>query len=204
MVKVVKKSNDLKIESVTLDSIKPDPQNVRVHPEENIQAIMRSLTANGQLKPIVVWRGIIIAGNGTYESAKRLGWSHIQIVRCDGLDENQVKAYAIADNKTTDMSHFDFEMLASVMRDLQANNLDLSLTGFQNFEVEPLLQAEWNPGEVGEMPEGSSQSGKKISFTDEQWEVIEQALTKIRETESEFSTESDADALTALCYRFAE
>jgi len=72
----------LQTESVPIDSVKPHPKNMRLHDQANIDAIAASLSAFGQTKPIVVWRyNLIIAGCGTHEAAKELGWTHIQIIQ---------------------------------------------------------------------------------------------------------------------------
>ena len=71
----------LDIQRVPLDSIHPDPANVRLHEERGLDAIRGSLARFGQQKPIVVDRkGTIRAGNGTYVAAKALGWEAIHVV----------------------------------------------------------------------------------------------------------------------------
>lgn len=136
-----KKKSELRIEMVRIKSIKPHPQNSRIHSKQNLEAIQKSLDKFGQQKPIVVWRNLIIAGNGTYQAACDLDWKQIDIVRADYLSENDAIAYMIADNKTTDMSEFDYEVLALQMRSLAGEGEDLSATGFQSFEIEPMLDA---------------------------------------------------------------
>lgn len=191
----------LEIEVVDIDSVVPHPRNVRVHPEDNIQAIMKSLTTFGQMKPIVVdSEGQVIAGNGTLESAKRLKWTQIQIVRVN-LPPAEAEAFAIADNKTCDLSEFDYQKLATVMREIESQGIDLDTTGFQSFEREPLLQAEWNPGEAGDMP--TDEPGTHtVKFTDEQWQLVQEAINAAKEQLSEhYDTESDAAAIAAYCYQ---
>ena len=78
----------------------PDPANARKHSSRNLSAIKASLLRFGQQKPIVVdSQGVIIAGNGTWEAAKALGWKTIE-VKVSQLEGSDRSAYAIADNKT--------------------------------------------------------------------------------------------------------
>ena len=59
-------STDMLVERVPLDSITPDPANVRLHSDTNLDAIKGSLARFGQQKPIVVdQQGLVRAGNGT-------------------------------------------------------------------------------------------------------------------------------------------
>jgi|SRR5271155_497071 len=95
------------IQSVPIDSIYPDPANVRLHPEKNIQIIKASLQRFGQQKPVVVdQKGIIRAGNGTYAAAKALGWTHIDVVYTQ-LTGPDAAAYAIADNRSAELAEWD-------------------------------------------------------------------------------------------------
>jgi hypothetical protein len=199
--KLIKKpAPKLSVEEVEITTIKSHPRNVRVHPEDNIQAIMKSLDEFGQRKPLVVWKNFVICGNGTLESAKRLGWKAISITRCDDMNEDRAEAFAIADNKTTDMSEFDFEALASSLRNLEGKGIDLDVTGFQQYEREPLLQAEWNPGAPGEMP-ADEQGMKTLKFTDEEYQHIKEAIEFAKANLSEqYDTTTDAAALVAFCF----
>ncbi len=98
---------------VKIDSLNPDPDNARVHPENNLESICESLKAYGQVKPIVVRKKgrIIVAGNGTYEAAKQLGWSEIAAVIVD-MTDREAAGYGLADNRTAELAKWDFEVVA--------------------------------------------------------------------------------------------
>lgn len=129
----------MNVESVKLSEISPDPSNVRKHSDRNIEAIVASLRAFGQQKPIIVdRRGIILAGNGTYEAVKRLGWETIQIVRTE-LDGSQAALYAIADNRTAELAEWDMIALQAQLVSFRDEKLDLTLTGWNDVELAGLL-----------------------------------------------------------------
>ena len=110
----------LRVERVPLSSIHPDPANVRLHDERGLEAIKGSLARFSQQKPIVVDHdGVIRAGNGTYLAAKALNWTHLDIVRTD-LSDLEATAFAIADNRTSDLSAFDTTALAPLLEELRA------------------------------------------------------------------------------------
>jgi len=115
----------LNTELVPIADLAPDPANARKHGERNLKAIIDSLRAFGQQKPIVVdRRGVVIAGNGTLEAAKRLGWEEIAIVRTE-LEPTQATAFGIADNRTAELAEWDEEVLVSLLDSLDDETRDL-------------------------------------------------------------------------------
>src|SRR5262245_40635145 len=92
----------------------------------------------GQQKPVVVDQaGVIRAGNGTYFAAKALGWDTIDVVRTD-LEGLEAAAYAIADNRTSDLSTFDAAGLSKLLESLRAEDA-LAGVGFDEKEINRLL-----------------------------------------------------------------
>jgi DNA modification methylase len=130
----------LEIKRVPLDSIRPDPANVRLHDERNLDTIKGSLTRFGQQKPIVVDRqGIIRAGNGTYAAAKALGWDAIQVVESE-LAGLEATAYSIADNRSSDLSSFDNSSLSKLLDELRTEDALLGV-GYSSQEIDELLDS---------------------------------------------------------------
>jgi len=110
---------------VPLDSLRPDPQNVRRHDDRNLEAVRRSLASFGQQKPIVALRdGTVIAGNATLQAARDLGWEQIAVAWSD-LDPVQAKAYAIADNRTAELAEWDWDALAQQLEELGEAGFDV-------------------------------------------------------------------------------
>lgn len=126
----------MQTETVLIDSLSPDPANARKHDERNLAAIRDSLRAFGQQKPIVVdQREVVIAGNGTLEAAKGLGWTEIAIVRTT-LDQTQATAFGIADNRTAELAEWDDEVLRSLLDSMDDETRDL--LAFSDEEMDSL------------------------------------------------------------------
>jgi DNA modification methylase len=127
----------LKIETLQIKELTPDPANARQHDEKNLKAIQGSLNQFGQRKPIVITEaGVIVAGNGTVEAAKRLGWLEIQAVRVPGdWTPEQTKAFALADNRTAELAAWSPEVLASQLVELEAAGFEIEEFGFEKIEV---------------------------------------------------------------------
>jgi len=120
--------------TVAIDTLTPDPKNLRVHPEANKAAIRASLLEYGQQKPVSVDAGgVILAGNGTWEQAVGLGWKYLARVRTS-LDELKKRGWKIVDNRSSDLSEFDaMELQAELqaLSDLDFSGLDLGFTDEQ-------------------------------------------------------------------------
>lgn len=128
----------MKLETVPLDTLKPDPSNAREHSKKNLDAIEASLERFGQQKPIVVDEtGTVIAGNGTLEAAKALGWKKIAVVRTS-LKDGEAIAFALADNRTAELAEWDDRALAACLQ--QLNDEQMGSTGFAPNDLEELLK----------------------------------------------------------------
>lgn len=117
---------------VDLASLRPDPGNARLHPERNLEAIKASLDRFGQLKPVVALEdGTVVAGNGTYEAARRLGWAKLAAVRLKDADAERARAYALADNRTAELAEWDGARLVAAIEELEQAGEDPAALGFE-------------------------------------------------------------------------
>jgi ParB-like chromosome segregation protein Spo0J len=128
--------NKLRIETVAITKLQSDPDNARKHSEKNLKAIAGSLKRFGQRKPIVVTgANIVIAGNGTLEAAKSLGWSEIVVAYTpqDWAYED-ARAYALADNRTAELAEWNTDKLALQLIELDSVGYELDDVGFEKLE----------------------------------------------------------------------
>jgi len=147
----------MKLELVLIDDLDLDPRNARKHDAKNLKAIADSLEQFGQRKPIVVWGRTVVAGNGTMAAARTLGWREIQVARVpDDWSADQVKAYALADNRSAELAVWDEQVLASQLLELQEAEFDIELLGFE-LPVDEL--AEITEDEIPEQVEPKSKLG---------------------------------------------
>jgi len=132
----------MKIRMARIDELTPDPENANSHDEAGIERIAESYQRFGQQKPIVVdANGIVRAGNGQLEAAKRLGWQKIAIVETK-LTGAEATAFAIADNRSGEFSQWNSSRLASALEDLQAESRELlEATGFDQVDLDAMLES---------------------------------------------------------------
>lgn len=130
----------MQIESIEIDKLAEDPNNARLHNPRNLWAIKGSLAKFGQQKPIVVDKNnVVIAGNGTLRAAKDLGWQSIDIVRTE-LEGYQAAAFALADNRTSELAEWDLVQLKETVDSLKLNELEIDELAFDfdySFDDEP-------------------------------------------------------------------
>ena len=130
---------------IQITQLSLDPTNARKHSQRNLDAIAASLKKFGQRKPIVVHKGVVLAGNGTLEAAKTLGWTEIEVAEVPSdWDLDTAKAYALADNRTAELAEWDESELAKQLLELQDADWDITELGFEITKVldEPNFQPE--------------------------------------------------------------
>jgi site-specific DNA-methyltransferase (adenine-specific) len=117
---------------ISITDLSLDPKNARKHSARNLEAIAASLEKFGQRKPIVVHRGVVLAGNGTLEAAKSLGWTEIDVAEVpDDWDSETAKAYALADNRSAELAEWDESELAKQLLELQDADWNIEELGFE-------------------------------------------------------------------------
>ena len=146
-----------KVEIWPIERLTANPRNARIHAPEQIEQIRASLREFGWTMPVLVREnGMLIAGHGRLEAAKLEGITEVPTIVARGWTEAQCQAYAIADNRLTDASHWSEELLRLELGDLQAAGFDLALTGFDQDELDRLLVVEpeldADPDEAPEPP----------------------------------------------------
>lgn len=123
----------MRIETVPISALQKDPENARKHSKKNIDAIAGSLKKFGQRRPLVVWQQFVIAGNGTLEAAQQIGWTEIEITRVpEDWTHEEARAYAIADNRTSELAEWDDFLLSNQLVELDSVGFDIGEIGFDS------------------------------------------------------------------------
>ncbi|MHB8381592.1 MAG: site-specific DNA-methyltransferase [Candidatus Binataceae bacterium] len=141
-----------------------DPRNPRAHSPRQVRQIARSIEAFGFNVPVLVdGRSKIIAGHGRVLACKLLGWIEAPTISLEHLSDAQARAFMIADNRLTENSVWDDQLLAEQLKELSALNLDFSVeaTGFEMGEIDLRIEglttqtdADGSADDVAEVPTG--------------------------------------------------
>ena len=128
-------------ELVSIDKLIPYINNARTHSPEQINKLRSSLREFGFINPIIVDKELnIIAGHGRVLAAKAEGITNIPCVYVDYLTDAQKKAYIIADNRIAMDADWDEKLLRVELEALEGEMFDLSLTGFDEKELNDLFK----------------------------------------------------------------
>jgi DNA modification methylase len=129
----------MKVEMRPISSIRPYQNNPR-HNDAAVDAVAASIREFGWRVPIVCDEAmVIIAGHTRYKAALKLGLTMVPVHIAVGLTPDQVKAFRIADNQSSDLSDWDYDLLPIELNDLKASDFDLGLLGFDQDELARLL-----------------------------------------------------------------
>lgn len=128
------------IEQVKIDKLIPYAKNSRTHSDAQVAQIAASIKEFGFVNPVLIDEaGGIIAGHGRVMAARKLGIDEVPCIRLAHLNENQKRAYVIADNKLALNAGWDEKMLKLEIKDLELAEFDISLLGFDAEELENIL-----------------------------------------------------------------
>ena len=133
------KSPELKIEYLPVGDLKPYEKNARKHEDADVQTIVASIKEFGFDDPIGVWGddNLIVEGHGRLLAAKKLGMKTVPVIHLDHLTDEQRRAYALAHNKTAEMSEWDFDILGGELDDIF--DIDMEQFGFfDGIELPPI------------------------------------------------------------------
>ena len=134
----------LSIAYLSPDRLKPDPENARRHSARQIRQIADSIATFGFNVPILVDGDLnVIAGHGRLQAARRLRWSEVPTIQLERLSETQRRAFAIADNRLTEVAAWDDRLLAEQLLKLTsvALDFDIETIGFDISEIDLRIES---------------------------------------------------------------
>ena len=189
----------MKIELININKIIPYENNPRNN-DEAVEPVMNSIKEFGFKIPMVIdENNVIVAGHTRYKAAKKLNLKEVPCIVADDLNEEQIRAFRLADNKVSEIATWDYNILNFELE----NILDLDMTMF-DFEIENIDDTF---GTDFELEDGDKSELEQITFTlhNEQAEFIKYSLTKIEDyTETFGNTNKNGNALYELVKQWAE
>lgn len=133
----------LQYELIDVEKLIPYVNNSRTHTDEQIAKVMASIKEFGFLNPILITEdNVITAGHARLLAAQRLGLKQVPCIRENYLTPAQRKAYVIADNRLAMDAGWDEELLKVEIESLKGEEFDVSLTGFDDSELDDLFKSD--------------------------------------------------------------
>lgn len=117
----------MEIINYDIEDLKPYEKNARLHGNQDVEAIASSITEFGFNDPVGIWGddNIIVEGHGRVLAAKRLGLKTVPCIRLDHLNDEQRRAYALAHNRTAELSEWD-----EIIKDLELSDITIDMEQF--------------------------------------------------------------------------
>lgn len=148
----MKKNDDLKIIYKEIDELIPYINNPRNNTNA-VNAVASSIKNFGFKNPIVIDDGNeIINGHTRMLAAKKLGLTKVPCILADDLSDEEKKAFRLADNKTSELAEWDFDLLDIELKELDKMDFDFDMSDFGFEELEELedieaVEDDYNPDE---------------------------------------------------------
>jgi len=125
------------VELVDLGILKEADQNSRAHSPEQIDQIAASMTEFGWTIPVLVDENyVLIAGHARYLAAVQLGIKKAPVIMATGWSEAKKEAYQITDNRLSETSTWDTDILSNQIKRLNAAKFDMGFLDMSDFDVE--------------------------------------------------------------------
>jgi DNA modification methylase len=120
------------IEMVPRQSLRPDPKNPRKHPKRQLAQLSRVIARVGFLVPIIADEtDLIVAGAGRWAAAELLDLEEVPVIRASFVSEEDRRAFALADNRMSELSEWDEDLLRAELEHLFEQGFDITFTGFE-------------------------------------------------------------------------
>lgn len=137
-------SSDRKLAIVyrSIATLQPHVNNARTHSRSQLRKLKASIEEFGFANPILIQsNGMIIAGHGRVEAAKLLGMDEVPTICLENLNQDQIRAYVIADNRLAELAGWDKGLLQIELQHLLTLDLsfDVTITDFEVAEIDLIV-----------------------------------------------------------------
>jgi DNA modification methylase len=169
-------SSTLQIEVWPVDRLIPYARNARTHSDQQVAQIAASIAEFGFVNPVLVQPGGgIVAGHGRVLAARKLGRTEVPVIVLAHLNENQKRAFTLADNRLALNAGWDEQMLRLELEALAQSGYNLEVTGFDQQELEHLL-VELSQQALTDPDEAPTLQGEAVTEPGDLWLLGEHRL----------------------------
>lgn len=132
--------NELQIDYLHPDQLKVYHRQLRAPSKRQVQKTVRLIEDSGMLPPVVIDKeNTIIIGLHFVEAARNLKLDSIPIIKADHLTDEQVRTLRIAYDRIAEEAEWNKEELALEFQELKILIPDITITGFDQEEIDLTL-----------------------------------------------------------------
>ena len=156
----------MEIVKVDINELISPEYNPRQITDDEMEKLKNSINEFGYIAPIIVNKhnNHIVGGNQRYEALKSLGYTDVDVVFVDEPDLNREKALNIALNKIS--GDWDNEKLTQIFNEMSFEGFDITLTGFEDFEINDSLGFFDDNFDDSDIEEGGADENFDNSFSE--------------------------------------
>lgn len=126
----------MNIKDMQISELKPYENNPRIN-DKAVDYVANSIKEFGFKVPIIIDKDdVIVAGHTRLKAAEKLGLKSVPVIVADDLTPEQIKAFRLADNKTSEFAEWDSNKLFQELSELNQISFDMSVFGFTDEEKE--------------------------------------------------------------------
>ena len=116
-----------------IDELIPYEKNPRIN-DDAVKYVANSIKEFGFKVPIIIDKNnVIVAGHTRLKASKELGLTEVPCIIADDLNEEQIKAFRLADNKVSEKAEWDLDLLDEELEDI---NIDMKQFSFKDLDID--------------------------------------------------------------------
>ena len=113
------------MKTLPIEQIKPYENNPRLN-DDAVEAVRKSMEQCGYIAPIVVdENNVVLAGHTRLKALKEMGAKECEVLKVEGLSDDEKRKYRLLDNKTNELALWDFDKLAEELEGLDFDDFEL-------------------------------------------------------------------------------
>lgn len=122
-------SQQIQVIQMKLKDLIPYENNPRIN-DDAVDVVAKSISEFGFKNPIIVDKNnVIVCGHTRRLASLKLGLEEVPVIIASDLTEDQINAFRVADNKSSELSTWDFEKLKTELLNIELNMADF---GFED------------------------------------------------------------------------
>jgi DNA modification methylase len=161
-----------RVAHVPIDALVVNPRNARKHSKEQLHRLAACIKAHGFLVPVLIDESQnVVTGHGRILAARTIGMKKIPALTVTGLSPTQLRTFAIAENRLSDLAVWDTDLLRIELKELLEMQVDIEDTAFSTGKVDIILDGAPGYGSSGDDVVPPALEGAPVSQRGDIWQL---------------------------------
>jgi hypothetical protein len=161
-----------KVARFSIDALVINPRNARKHSKEQLHRLEACIRTHGFLVPVLIDESRnVVLGHGRILAARAAGMKEVPTLTVSGLTATQIRTFAIAENRLSDLAGWDNDLLRIEMKDLLEMEVNIEETAFSTGAVDLLIDGGGHQGSADDDILPSKPSGASVTLEGDLWQL---------------------------------